>query len=91
MKKENNSVWQNFIRALNLPEQTVVSHNHIELLDQHEIIVDDARSILEYEQDNIKILIRNKKLCISGQNLCINMFVENTMIIRGNITTVYFE
>ena len=91
MKKENNSAWQNFVRALNLPEQTVVSHNHIELLDQNEIIVDDARSILEYEQDSIRILIRNKKLCITGRNLSINMFVENTMIIRGNISAVSFE
>lgn len=91
MKREKTSAWQGFVQALNLPENAFVSQCHMELFGQKELIIEDAKSILEYSEELVRIQAKGQKVLIQGQQLRVDMFLEKVMIVRGKISTISFE
>lgn len=91
MKKEKHSGWKNFVKALGLPEQAITQQNHLELTGQNELIIDNAKGILDYDPEYIKLILVDGYLVIRGSSLHVDMFMERTIIIRGRILSLEFE
>lgn len=87
-KTENG--WHSLVRALRLPETALTTTTQIELVGQHEMNIENARGILEYDDHFIKLFLGEKSLIIEGRGLRIDLFLEKTIIVRGHIETVSF-
>lgn len=91
MSRNKDSVWQGFLDSLNLPSHTLIAKNHIELFEQKKLLLQEARRIIEYDNEQITLLLREKKLQITGKGLKIISFVDKYMVIEGEIHALRFE
>ena len=91
MKKERGLLWRNFVKALSLPEDAFVSQTYMELFGQKEIVVNGAKSIIEYGNEVVRIQTKEQIVEINGDELRVDMFLEKVMIVRGKIQAVFFE
>ena len=91
MNKEKHAAFKNFISALGLPKQALLHQDHLEITGRNELIIDNAKGILDYEAEYIRLLLPDGHMIVQGKSLRVDMFVEKTIIIRGEIVSLTFE
>ncbi len=91
MKNKKYSAWQGFVYALNLPEDAFVSQSHMELFGQKELVIEGAKGILEYNDEAVRIRVKERCVLIQGQRLRVDMFLENVIVVRGSFSSIAFE
>ncbi len=62
----------------------------IELTGNREIIIDGCKGIVEYTENNIRISLLENVLSLSGDNLLIQSFDNDVVIINGQISDIDF-
>ena len=72
----------------NLKDDSV--NGNIELYGNKQIIIDGAKSVIDYSEDFLKIDLGNICLKISGNKLVIESFVYEQIDVKGEIITVEF-
>lgn len=63
---------------------------HMEFKGNREIVVEGCRSIEEYDENIIKIKVKNMIVSFFGRNLGIKCLTSDSLIIFGFITSVEF-
>lgn len=58
--------------------------------ENHSVFLDGYRHILKYDVAEIIVKITKKKLIVQGINLAITSFCTTEMLIKGEITAIYF-
>jgi len=91
MKKGEKSVWQGFVNALNLPEDSFVPKTRLEILGRNRLTLEGVREILEYSCNTICVSAKEGSVSIEGDDLSIDMYVDKLMMICGNIHSIIFE
>ena len=87
-KMENG--MRTLIRSLRHPDQAASSAPRIALVGQTEMTVENAKGILEYDEQFIKLFLGENSMVVEGRDLRIDMFSEKTIIIRGRICSMSF-
>ncbi len=62
----------------------------IELTGNREIIIDGCKGVVEYTENNIRISLLENVLSLSGDNLLIQSFDNDVVIINGKISDIDF-
>lgn len=62
----------------------------IELTGNREIIIDGCKGVVEYTENNIRISLLENVLSLSGDNLLIQSFDNDVVIINGQISDIDF-
>lgn len=62
----------------------------IELTGNREIIIDGCKGVVEYTENNIRISLSENVLSLSGDNLLIQSFDNDVVIINGQISDIDF-
>lgn len=91
MKNKKYSAWQGFVHALNLPEDAFVSQSHMQLFGQKELVIEGAKGILEYNEDAVRVQVKERCVLIRGERLRVDMFLENVIVVRGLFSLIAFE
>ncbi len=90
-KKENTeSGWTAFVRSLHLPEQALCDTTQVTLLGQRQVTVENAVGIDAYDTTRIRLRLANGSVVIEGESLCIDVFSEQTALVRGHVTSISF-
>lgn len=63
---------------------------HIEIFSNKNAIIEGCKSIVDYEENYIKLKIKKGFLILSGTEFLISSFEEESIIIKGNISTIEF-
>ncbi|MBQ4572742.1 MAG: YabP/YqfC family sporulation protein [Clostridia bacterium] len=62
----------------------------IELTGNREVIIDGCKGVVEYTENNIRISLGENVLSLSGDNLLIQSFDNDVVIINGQISDIDF-
>lgn len=62
----------------------------IEMSGNREIIIDGCKGVVEYTENNIRISLGENVLSLSGDNLLIQSFDNDVVIINGQISDIDF-
>ena len=62
----------------------------IEMSGNREIIIDGCKGVVEYTENNIRISLGESVLSLSGDNLLIQSFDNDVVIINGQISDIDF-
>lgn len=62
----------------------------VEMIGQNELRVENYLGILEYEQDHLLLQCRDCRLEIRGEQLCIESYAREELLLRGRITQVHY-
>lgn len=79
----------NFIKGKNFPD--VTNAGSIEIIGDKKIIIEHAQSILEYENERVRVNTGRKTVVVTGEKLSLDSYSENVILINGNIISVSFE
>ena len=87
-KKKNLSKINNI---LEFPEEIVSDNPRITILGFNELLIENYKSILEYEDFFIKINTYIGAININGFNLRLKEMTEEDIMVTGNIDSLDFE
>ncbi|MGI6006921.1 MAG: YabP/YqfC family sporulation protein [Ruminococcus sp.] len=89
--KKFRSLQQNFLESLQIPKDLAQQESLVTCSGCSEILVENYRKILEYQNSCIRILLKRGKMRIEGDHLTIDYYCQDEMKITGFIQAVFFE
>ena len=75
---------------LDIPKTSLTGGSHIELLDNHEAVIEGCKCVAEYNDRFIKLNMGGRCIRFTGQNLIIRNLRPEQLNICGEILTIDF-
>lgn len=92
MSKINFGKWkEEIVETLELPKDLMYGAVLVSLTGRQEVLVENYRGILEYNQKHISLQTKTCRLVIQGKNLHISYYTNEEMKITGMIDSVLYE
>ncbi|MBO5371301.1 MAG: YabP/YqfC family sporulation protein [Lachnospiraceae bacterium] len=92
MGKMNFGKWkEELVENLELPKDLVYGAVLVTITGRQEVLVENYRGILEYDQVHISLQTKTCRLLIQGKNLHIAYYTNEEMKITGIIDSVEYE
>lgn len=88
--KENRRI-RKINEILEMPREIVSNIPKITILGFNEMLIENYKGILEYEEFYIKVNTYIGVININGFNLKLNQMTEEDILIKGNIDSIDFE
>lgn len=63
----------------------------IEIVGDSKVIIENVKSILEYENESVRVDIETHTVNVKGNALTLNNYTDNVMVISGIIQGVLLE
>ena len=89
-KERTENGWATLIRSLRLPEHALCDTTQVTMVGQREVTVENALGILQYDTTRISLRLARGSVVIEGECLCIDVFCEQTALVRGHIASISF-
>jgi len=84
--------WKDdIVETLELPKDLVYGAVLVTITGRQEVLVENYRGILEYNQTQIRLQTKTCRLLIQGKNLYILYYTNEEMKITGIIDSVTYE
>ena len=83
-------VRKNLAEVFELPKDVMLSLPKITMIGNLQIHIENHKEIIEYSSNLIRILAKNKKIVIQGEDLTIKNIVVNEINIIGKIEEIQF-
>lgn len=92
MEKEEmrQEILNRFSERIRIPEEIVTGSCCMTVTGQREVIIENYKSILEYQSERLVILTRQGRMEICGKRLEISYYGKEEMKIIGKIETLSF-
>lgn len=90
MKKHENSLSHNIINACQLPKDVLEGAFIISMTGNQEIIIENIKSIINFQSDIIILQCKKNRVQIVGNNLKIESYSNEEIKIIGLITEIKF-
>ena len=90
MKKQHKTI-QKLNNVLELPREISTNEPKLTILGFKELLIENYKSILEYEEFYIKINTHIGCININGFNLKLNQMNSEDILVTGKIETIDFE
>ena len=84
IKREKNQMKNKIINEMFRDEP------RIEMTGNREIIIDGCKGVVEYTENNIRLSLGESVMSLSGDNLLIQSFDNDVVIISGQISDIDF-
>lgn len=91
MKNRKRKMPSRVNRLLELPQEVVSNHPKITIIGFEELLIENYKSILEYEDFYIKINTYIGAININGFNLRLKEMTEDDIMVLGKIDSLDFE
>lgn len=79
------------IEHLELPKDFLLGETIVTITGQRELVIENYKGILTYEDSLIKIQAKNCRLVITGKRLSIDYYTNEEMKISGFFEQVLYE
>lgn len=80
----------NFLNSVQSPVISMLNPVHFELNGNKEVIIEGCKSILEYDENLVRIRVKNMSVSFYGRNLMIKCLTSDSLVIEGFITSIEF-
>lgn len=90
MKKSKDEFVTKFAEEMQLPLSALRDTFRIELTGNSEMHIEGCSGIIEYDENNITLGLRNNSVSVCGFALEITSFSDRQAVITGKITSVSF-
>ena len=90
-RKEKKKVRSKLERLLEFPTEISTGEPKINMLGYQEILIENFKGILEYEDFYIKISTYIGNININGFNLSLNQMTEDDIMVTGKIQSIDIE
>lgn len=91
MKKKKRKSYNRINDILELPEEIVSNKPKLTIIGFNELLIENYKSILEYEDFFIKINTHIGAININGFNLRLKEMTGDDIMVMGNIDSIDFE
>ena len=78
-------------RMLEMPKEVSTNESKLTILGFNEILIENYKNILEYEDMYIRINTHIGVIIITGLSLSLNQMTEDDIIVTGKIEKIEFE
>lgn len=90
-KKSTSNIFSCFVKGLDLPVSAISGESSVELIGNKRVIVENAKRIIEYENNIIRLDTDKFNVVINGTQLTFNSYSDKIVVIDGNIKNVCLE
>lgn len=80
-----------FVQKLDLPKEIVSGCTLISLFNNDELLIENHKGLIDYNNSQIIIITDNNRIVVSGQALNIKEFSKDDILIKGQIIKLSFE
>lgn len=87
-QKEQRRQW--WAQVLSLPVEAVLDLPHIEMSGNREILLENCRGIIGYQEEEIRVSGGRGLIRITGQGLTLRTLRSESILISGEISAVEF-
>ncbi len=92
MSRQNkNQIREKMINNLELPKDLMLGAAILTVTGRREVLIENYKGILIYEDSFIKIQTKNCRILISGIHLSIDYYTNEEMKITGLIDSIQYE
>lgn len=92
MSKRNPfKIHEQVIEQLELPKDFLLGEAIVTITGQRELLIENYKGILIYEDSFIKIQAKNCRIVITGRNLSIDYYTNEEMKISGFFEGIQYE
>ena len=88
MKKKRRKPGARVLEAMQIPPDLARRDCILTLCGGNEIYIENYRHILEYQEDEIRVLTKNGKVSVRGKRLAIISYTSDDMYITGQIQEI---
>lgn len=74
----------------NMPADAVLGECLVTLIGHSELWLENYKALLAYEEGKVLIQAGSYQMCVEGQGLIISHYMEEHMMIRGNIRSITY-
>ena len=90
-KKKTNQFRENIVEQLELPKDLMLGAVLLCVTGQKEVLIENYKGILEYEDNMICIQTKDCRIKIFGMHLMVAYYTNEEMKITGFIETIQYE
>lgn len=91
MRNRRQKTKNRITRMLELPQEVVTDEPKITIVGFHELLIENYKAILEYEDFYIKINTHVGAININGFNLKLKEMTGDDIMVLGSIDSIDFE
>lgn len=91
MKRNQKRKENKFESLLEIPKEIITNQPKITIVGFEEMLIENYKGILEYEEFYIRIATYNGIININGFNLKLNQMKEETILVTGKIDSIDLE
>lgn len=92
MSKHNkNKIREQVIEQMELPRDFLLGDALVTITGRRELLIENYRGILDYEDSFIKIQAKNCQILIAGKQLSIDYYTREEMKISGFFEQIQYE
>lgn len=81
---------EKLVDSLSLPKDITLGAPLINIVGTYEVYIQNYHGIIEYNENMIRFQTRSGRLVLSGNNLHIQYFTKDDVMVKGNIREVKF-
>lgn len=91
MKEERlTRMKENISDALEIPKDILLDLPKITFIGNLQVNIENHKGIIEYENDNIRVKMKNGIIKVTGMDLAIKTIISEEIIISGKIASIDF-
>lgn len=87
---DKKSIKEKFAEMLELPKELVLDRPKLTMIGQYDLMIENYKSVLEYDNDRIRVRTGSSVILITGTDLIIREITSEDIIISGTIHTLEF-
>lgn len=86
-KKGAGELLANF---LELPSESILGLAHIEMVGNHEILIEGVKGIIGYDDEEVSVNTSKMVVKIKGKSLILKSMTSDELLVEGEILSVEF-
>lgn len=90
MKNRASINRESIVESLELPQDLLLGRTILTMNGNRELLVENHRGILDYNETEITVLSKEFKLLVSGSGISIDYYTKDTIKIRGKFSQIQF-
>ena len=90
MRNSNSNHGHNLVEKLELPQDIVLGVPILTMQGNTELLIENHRGLLQYDTDEIRVRTKTFAVQIEGNELNIQEYRKDLLIIRGKIERMQF-
>lgn len=91
MPDKRDSLLKRAALIFDIPEDTIPGISRIEICGNNEVLIENHRGILEYDDTRLSVNVGKHLLSIEGEDLTISAMNDLGLRLYGNIISVVFK